>query len=83
VHREQAAIENEKKIFASALNSMDLPAFRGARELRRCLRLRGNGMQNVDAANPATLDERAECARDGFDLREFRHRSDRFSRGGL
>jgi hypothetical protein len=83
VQREQAAIESEKKIFASALNCMNLPAFREARELRGCLRFRGDGMQNVDAANPATLDERAECARDSFDLREFRHQSDRFSRGGL
>jgi hypothetical protein len=30
-------------------------------------------MQNVNAANPAMLDERAERTRYGFDFREFRH----------
>jgi hypothetical protein len=76
VHREQAAIENEKKIFASAPNRADLAAFREARELRGFLRLRGDEMQDVDAADAATLDERAEGTRDGFDLREFGHALD-------
>jgi hypothetical protein len=73
VHGQDAAIEIEKKVFAFALNGVDVPAFRGACDLRRFLWLRGDGVQNVDAANPAALDERAECARYGFNFREFRH----------
>src|SRR5258708_202014 len=73
VHRQDAAVEIEKKVFAFALNRADVPAFRDACDLRGLLRLRGDGMQDMDAANPATLDERAKCARYGFYLREFRH----------
>ncbi len=73
VHRQDAATEGEKKVFAFALNSADVSAFRDAREMRGFLWLRGDGMQNVNAANPAMLDERAERTRYGFDFREFRH----------
>jgi hypothetical protein len=73
VHGQDAAIEIEKKVFAFALNRADAPAFRDACDLRRFLWPRDDGVQNVNAANPATLDERAKCARYGFNFREFRH----------
>jgi hypothetical protein len=73
VHHQHAAVEIEKKVFASALNRADVPAFRDACDLRGLLWLRGDGMQDMDAANPATLDESAKCARYGFYFREFRH----------
>jgi len=73
VHRQNAAIEIEKKVFAFALNRADAPTFRDACDLRGFLRLCGNGMQDVDAANASALGERAERARHGFHFREFRH----------
>ena len=73
VHGQDAAIEIEKKVFASALNRADVPTYRDARDLRGLLWLRGDGMQDVDAANSATLDERAERARYGLYFREFGH----------
>lgn len=73
VHGQNAVVEIEKEVFAFALNRADVPAFRDACDLRRFLWLRGDGVQNVNAANSATLDERAECARYGFYFREFRH----------
>jgi hypothetical protein len=74
VHSQDAAIEIEKKVFAFALNRPDVPAFRDACDLPRFLWLRGDRVQNVNAANPATLYEKAERARYGFYFREFRHR---------
>jgi len=73
VHSQDAAIEIEKKVFAFALNRADVPACRGACDLRGLLWLRGDEVQNVNAPNPATLNERAECARYGFYFREFGH----------
>lgn len=43
------------------------------RELCGRLRFCNNGVENMDAADEAMLDERAQGAGDGFYFREFRH----------
>jgi hypothetical protein len=75
-HFSCVAVEGKEKVFAFAFDRADPLPFGKARELRGFLWLRSDGMQDVDAANPATLDERTYSARDGFHFGEFRHQSD-------
>ncbi len=70
---DDAAIELKPEVFSVALDELDALAFGEARELRRILRFCDDGMEDVNAADFATLDERAKSLRDGFDFGKFRH----------
>ena len=63
----------EPEVFALAAGSDDFLILGGTGELCRRLRFCGDGVKNMDAANEAILDERAQSAHDGFYFREFRH----------
>jgi len=59
VHREQTAIEKEKKVFAPTQDGTYFLSCRKASEMRGLLRPCGDGMKDVDTANATTLDESA------------------------
>jgi len=71
---EQAAVQNEKHIFALAFDGADAAALHIAGDVRGGLRLRGDGVKDVNATDSPTLDQGTERANDSFDFRKFRHR---------
>src|SRR5713226_2061839 len=73
MHGQQAAVQDEKNIFALALDDANAAALGTAGEMRSVLRLCGDGMKDVNAMDSPILDERAYGADDSFHFREFRH----------
>ena len=73
VQSDNATRELKPEIFAFSLNGLDSLTFGESRELRRALRFCGDGVQDVNAANLSSYDERAQGLRDGFYFWEFGH----------
>jgi hypothetical protein len=74
MHGQQAAIHDEKNIFALAFDGANTLALRMAGDMRSGLRLRGDGVKDVNATDSPALDEGPECADDSFYFRKFRHK---------
>jgi hypothetical protein len=83
MHREQAAGQNEKNIFALAIHDANASALRVASDIRSGLRLCGDSVKDVNATDSPALDERSKCTNDSFHFREFRHEGYAYSRAGL
>src|SRR6267143_2568225 len=83
MHGQQAAIQDEKNIFALALDGANATALSMPGQMRSGLRLCGDGMKDVNATYSATPDERVEGADDSFHFREFRHKRGTESRARL
>jgi hypothetical protein len=73
MHGQEAAIQEEKNIFALAFDGVNTMALRMAGDMRSGLRLRGDGVKDVNATDSAALGEGPECADDSFYFRKFRH----------
>src|SRR5260370_10423705 len=73
MHRQQHAVQSQKNIFAFAFDNANASALGMAGEMRSGLRLHGDGVKDVKAADSPTLSERAERLNDSFPFREFRH----------
>src|SRR6266849_879522 len=73
MHGQQAAVQNKKNIFAFAIDGANAAALGMASEMRGSLRLRGDGVKDVNATDSPALDEGTEGAYDSFHFREFRH----------
>jgi len=73
MHRQEAAVQNEKKIFAFAINDANALSLGMTRDIQSGLRLCSNGMKEVNATDSPTLHEGTESTSDGFHFREFGH----------
>jgi hypothetical protein len=73
VHGEQSAIQNEEHIFAPAIDDANATALSFAAHKRIGLRLRGDGVKDMDTTDSPALDKRTQRANNGFHFREFRH----------
>src|SRR5260370_13657114 len=83
MHCEQAAVQNEKYIFAFAIDGSNAAALDLASNMRSGLGLCGDGVKDVNATDSPILDQGTERSNDGFDLREFRHERRKGSRTGI
>jgi len=57
MHSQQAAVQNKKNIFTFAIDNANASALGMTGDMRNGLRLCGDGMENVNAADSPTLDE--------------------------
>jgi len=57
MHRQQAAVQNEKHIFAFAIDGANAAALGLAGDMRSGLRLRGDGVKDMNTADSPALDE--------------------------
>src|SRR5260370_17640752 len=73
MHCQQAAVQDEKHIFAFSIDGANAAVLGVAGDMRNGLWLRGNRMEDVNATDSPTLNERTERANDSFHFREFRH----------
>src|SRR5882762_5379420 len=73
MHCQQAAVQDKKHIFAFAIDGSNAAALGLAGDLRSCLRLRGDGVKDVNATDPPIPDEGTERADDSFNFRKFGH----------
>src|SRR5258708_16821011 len=72
MHCQQAAVQDEKHILAFAIDGSNAAGLRFAGDLRSCLRLRGDGVKNVNATDPPIPDEGTERADDSFNFRKLK-----------
>src|ERR1700687_3528294 len=70
---QQTAVQDEKHIFAFAIDGLNAAALGLAGDMRSCLRLRGDGVKNVYATDSPIPDEATERANDSFYFRKFGH----------
>jgi hypothetical protein len=73
VHGQQAAVQKQKHILSLAFDSSNSLTFRKPGKMGRSLRFCSNRVQDVNAPDAASLNQRAEGANHGFYFREFRH----------
>src|SRR5258708_2098103 len=73
MHCQQAAVQNEKHIFAFATDGSYAAALDLASDMRSGLGLCSDGVKDVNATDSPILDQRTERSNDGFDFREFGH----------
>src|SRR5258705_13468779 len=83
MHCQQAAVQDEKHIFAFAIDGSNAAALGLAGDLRSCLRLRGGRMKDVNATDSPIPDEGTERADDSFYFRKFGHERNTRSRARL
>src|SRR5260370_30721266 len=83
MHCQQGAVEEEKHIFAFSIDGANAAVLGVAGDMRNGLWLRGNRMEDVNATDSPTLNERTERANDSFHFREFRHDRSRNQEPGL
>src|SRR5882762_5461697 len=69
MHCQQTAVQDKKHIFAFAIDGSNAAALGLAGDLRSCLRLRGDGVKDVNATDPPIPDEGTERADDSFYFR--------------
>ena len=73
MHCQQAAVQDEKHIFAFAIDGSNAAALGMADDMRNGLGLRGDGVKNVNATDPPIPDEGTERADNSFYFRKFGH----------
>jgi hypothetical protein len=73
MHCQQAAVQNEKHIFAFATDGSYAAALDLASDMRSGLGLCSEGVKDVNATDSPILDQGTEGPNDSFDFREFRH----------
>jgi hypothetical protein len=73
VDDEDAAIQFEQQVFAKPSDAANDSFLRRPNNVRGRLRLRGDGVEDVNASNCAAAHERANSLCYGFDFRKFGH----------
>src|SRR6266403_3953821 len=88
MHCQQAAVQDEKHIFAFATDDANAATLDSTGDALSGLRLRGDRVKYVDATDSPTLGQGTERANDSFHFGEFRHKGwmgsrTRFEREGM
>jgi hypothetical protein len=73
MHREDSTVQLKEHVFSFALNEANAPVLSTARHKCRRLRFRRNRVKNMNAPDPASPYQGAQCSNHSFDFRELRH----------